>query len=179
MGNEQENISNDVNQIEKKWDFLFRFSVGLFILVVITTASLYFYKLNIESSLENVNNQISNTEKSISDLKNDKILQIYNLYTMNKTKIDNDLKKSNINSYVNYLRLTASKYGLQFSGFNYDTKKLSTSLASTTDTNLGYLKLVKFIRDYRTTTNDLVDLGFISSINGSDKITTNIVFDIK
>jgi hypothetical protein len=130
------------------------------VVVLIATASLYFYKMNIESSITDINNQISSTDKSISDLKNDKILQVYNLYTMNKTKIDNDLKKSNINSYVNYLRLTASKYGLQFSGFNYDTKKISTTLSSTTDTNLGYLKLVKFIRDYRTVPNnsDLVDL---------------------
>lgn len=179
MVNEQENLSNDTNMIEKKWDFLFRFSVGLFLLVLIITASSYFYKSTLESSINDINSQISNVEKSMTDLKSDKKLQVYNLYNLNKQRIDDDIKKSNINVYVNYLRLTASKYGLKFTWFNYDTKKLSTSLSSTTDTNLSYLKLVKFIRDYRTTTNDLVNLGFISSINGSDKITTNVVFDLK
>lgn len=179
MVNEQENLSDNTNMIEKKGDFLFRFSVGLFVLVLIVTASTYFYKSTLESSINDINSQISNVEKSMTDLKSDKKLQVYNLYNLNKQRIDNDIKKSNVNVYVNYLRLTASKYGLEFTWFNYDTKKLSTSLSSTTDTNLSYLKLVKFIRDYRTTTNDLVNLGFISSINGSDKITTNVVFDLK
>lgn len=179
MANEQENFTNNTNNVEKKRDFLFRFSVGLFIVVLISTASLYFYKSSLEWSLNDVNSEISNLNKSISDLKTDKALQVYNLYNLNKTTIDNEFKKSNVNVYVNYLRLTASKYGLQFNWFNYDTKKLSTTLTSTTDTNLGYLKLIKFIADYRTTTNDLVDLEFMNSISGSDKITSSLVFDVK
>lgn len=179
MENQEENISNSTAQLEKKGDFLFRFSVWLFIVILISTASLYLYKLGLESSLNNTNSEISNIDKSISDLKTDKSLQVYNLYNLNKTVIDNEFKKSNVNVYINYLGLTASKYGLKFDGFNYDTKKISTTLTSTTDTNLWYLKLIKFIGDYRTTTNNLVDLEFVNSINGSDKISTALVFDVK
>lgn len=175
----QENQIDTNRNIDKKTDFLFRFSAVFFILVLILTLGLYFYKSSLESSLNDTNNEISTTDKSINDLKNDKKLQVYNLYTMNKSKIDNDFKKSNINSYINHLSLTSAKYWIKFTGFAYDTKKITTTLSSTTDLNLWYLKLVKFIAEYRTQTNDLLDLWFISSIDGSDKITTNVVFDVK
>lgn len=172
-------IMTELENNEEKKDKLFRFSVWFFIFVLLVTLWMYFYKYNLDSSLSKTKNEISQIEKSVSELSSDKKIQVYSLYNANKSIIDNEFRKSDVNTYINYLKLTSRKYGVLFDTFNYDGAKIMTNIIATTTTDLAYLKMVKFISDYRTGTDDLVKLWFISSITWSDKINTNIVFELK
>lgn len=164
---------------EEKKDKLFRFSVTFFVFVLIITLWMYFYEYNISQNLERTKNEISQIDKSITDLSSDKKIQVYSLYNANKAVIDNEIKKSDVNTYINYLKAVSSKYRILFNSFTYDWTKILTNVIATTDTNMAYLKMVKFITDYRTNPDDLVKLWFISSVTWSDKINTNIVFELK
>lgn len=165
--------------IKEKKDPLFRFSISFFIFILFISLWLFVYKYSIDSEINTKNSDLAILDKSIKDISSDKKIQIYSLYTANKDTLLSLSKKSNINTYINYLKNTAKLYQVSFNWFSYDGTKITTNLVANTDTNLAYLKLVKFIGDYRNTTNDLVSLWFIPSFSWNDKINTNIVFDLK
>ena len=94
-------------------------SIFFLVLVVIGTVSMYFYNVYLDNQNTQLSNAVIHYDASINEIKKDKRLQVYELLKLNEKAITNLALKSNVSSYIKYLKAIGSKYGITFEGFNY------------------------------------------------------------
>lgn len=140
-----------------------------FVLILFLTLSLYFYNSHLDNKISNLEDEISQKEVSIKSKKDNKLIQIYNLYTLNKVALDRLEKYSKITKYIDHLSEISSVYNLNFSWFNYSAWVLNTKVTSISDERwIDYQKTANFIKSYRNDTNVLFTLDFINKITSQD-----------
>ena len=155
-------------------------SIFFLILVVISTGGLYFYNLYLDNQNTELSNAVIHYDASMNEIKKDKRLQVYELLKLNEKTIGKLAEKSNVTTYIKYLKYIGSKYDIIFEGFNYTNGEVESSAkVNTDDKGLAYAKLVNFISNFRKLEDRKFDLLFISSIIWHDSISFNARFKIK
>ena len=158
----------------------FTFSISFLSIVILLTASIFFYNSFLEKKQKAMQVEIKNLDSAISEIQSNKDLQIYNLLALNKKSIDLLKKNSQITRFINHLKVISSKYDLSFKGFNYSSPSLTTSVEISSDEKgLAYLRASNFIKSYRQTPEALFELDFINSISGHDRMSFDLRFLVK
>jgi len=164
------------NYKRKKINSLY-ISLWFLFFTVLLTGWLYIYNMNLENSNINLKNDITEKEKSISDLEKQSKIIAYSLYNSNKSAIQKLEDYSKISSYINHLISLSRKYNIDFKWFNYSSWKLRTQvIASSDSTWINYNKTVNFIKNYRLN-NDLFalfDLGLVKNVTSKNDWVDNI-----
>ncbi len=138
---------------------------------------------SIAENIVQTNTQISDLERSVQTLRDDRRIRAYEYYDDAKSEIDETIRLSMVQRYITEFLRVSEKYRIEFSGFSYAGDRISTSAQSR---DLGDVrfdsaeKVSRMIRDYRTDTDDtLFLLSPILSLSGDDETRDfGIVFDI-
>ncbi|MDD3646127.1 MAG: hypothetical protein PHH06_01835 [Candidatus Gracilibacteria bacterium] len=156
-------------------------SIGFFAFVVVLTGVLFFYNSHLDKQTTLLQNEITQKENSIKEKKENKAIQIYELYILNKKVLERLDKNSQIVSFLNHIEEITQKYNVVFEGFNYSNGMLSLDAITVSDDNgFDYQKASKFIEGYRNDEESLFNLGFIETITTiEDKEKFNIKLELK
>lgn len=155
-------------------------SIFFFVAVIVSTVGIHFYN----KYLDNINTELSNSvlhyDASIKEIKKDKRLQVYELLKMNEKTIAELSSRSNISSFIKYMKAIGSKYGVTFEGFNFSGGEIQTSAkVNSDDRGLAYAKLVNFVANFRKLEDRKFDLLFVNSILGHDSISFPTRFKLR
>lgn len=156
-------------------------SIAFFAFVVVLTGVLFFYNSHLDKQNTMTQSEITQKENSIKEKKENKSIQIYELYVLNKNVLERLDKNSQIVSFMNHLQEISQEYNLQFEWFNYSNGILSLDTITVSDDNgLDYQKASKFIEWYRNNEESLFNLAFIETITTiEDREKFNIKLELK
>lgn len=158
---------------KSRLDALLILSATLFAIVCAISAFLFFENMRLSSSIEANKNEIAHYIRSIEKIKSDKKIIAAELVTGNKSAIQNAIKVSEVQTYINELQSISKKYKMIFSGFSYENGKIITSAVSIPETVLvgddGVKKISHLVRDYRTGTGYIFQLAPVLSISGYEQ----------
>lgn len=158
-------------------------SATLFAIICAISAFLFFENMRLSASIEANKNEIAEYTSSIEKIKGDKKVIAAELVANNKSEIENTIKASEVQRYIDELLGVSKKYKMIFSGFSYENGKIATSAVSMPETVLsgddGVKKISRLIKDYRTATGSLFQLAPVLSISGYEqKRTFSIEFNV-
>lgn len=146
-----------------------KFAIILLIFVVIITVLLWVYNHVLSSKIDDMSTTIEEHKTTITALKKEKEVYVYNLMTLHGKSLDMLDKRSNISEYILHLQEISGQYNVDFRGFNLSNWNITTKAQfNTNDTGVSYNKAVRFIWDYRKSDSALFDLNFVSSIESTD-----------
>lgn len=155
-------------------------SLLLLVLVLVWTVASYIYDnilININKWLQK---EITQIESNITEVQNDKNIQIYSLLQLNKNVIEKYESMNKITDFINHLNTVKTKYNLQFNGFNLTDWKITTDVSVISDDSwIAFQKARDFINKYRQDTTALFGLWFINSFEWMDEIKFNVDLKIK
>lgn len=156
-------------------------SVGFLILVVVATGALYWYNMYLARAVEEKQNTVKHYEASISELKEDKNIQIYDLVKMNQVALKALSERSNMKKHILYLKQLGSQFQIQFEWFVYSDGTISTQwkIATTENGDRAYAKFVNFLSKYRQEESRKFDILFVNSISGHDNMQIDFKFKLK
>lgn len=152
-------------------------SIFLLVLVVGSGAGLFFYNQNLTSSIANIQSDIEDNSKQISDIEGDKELVIKNILTSNSVRPSIDVR-----GLVSEFRDAANRANVRLQGFNVQEDTISTTLISTVGDAAIHpdpaATIIKMMREYALG-HKYFDLDPIVSISGdSTRRTTWIQFHV-
>ncbi len=169
------------NEIYKKNNNSFNFSLLFLVLVIILTIWLYWYNYYLGWVNNNLENEYIQKQKLVAEKKQQEKLKVYSLYITNKNTIDRLKKYSQIRSFINHLTYISNKYWVIFKWFSYSNWKLSTTVYTVSDSNkIDYQKTVEFLREYKkdkTALFNIEPIKWISTFESNQKF--NITFKLK
>ncbi|MFK7780456.1 MAG: hypothetical protein QM490_04975 [Candidatus Gracilibacteria bacterium] len=155
-------------------------SILFLVTIVIITLTLHFYNNHIGDQIDDLKSDINSIESSIAEEQQDKQLQIYTLLELNKETINSYKLMNNVTKYINHMNVIASKYKLEFSGFDLVKGEISSNVKLISDKEgIAFQKTRDFINNYRIDPKALFELQFINSIEGMDDMKFRVNFKIK
>ena len=151
------------------------------ILVLVLTIWLYWYNYFLSGKISDLDNELTQKQKILAEKKQQQLLKVYNLYTLNKQTIARLNKYSQIRIFMNHLEYITNKYNVIFKGFNYKSWELTTMAYTVSDNEvIDYQKTVNFLREYKKDKNALFTIKPIKWVNTFDnKQKFEITFKIK
>ena len=162
----------------KKSTFL---AIVFLVLIILLTFGVSSYNTYLENNMEIIKADIIKKEASIKTKQENKLVQVYNLYTLNKQVLERLEKYSKITTYMNELDRIRRVYNLNFKGFDYSNGELvieATTVSNEID--LDYKKTANFIKRYRLSKTSLFDLGFVDTIETeADKQIFTLTLNVK
>ncbi|MDD2487596.1 MAG: hypothetical protein PHS92_04480 [Candidatus Gracilibacteria bacterium] len=170
-----DNMSNPIGQngarqaSVKSSNAYFIASIIIFAFSILATVFLYLSNVSTDGKISETNSKISEFRQTIDDLKNNNQIVAYNIIKDALPNIEKSINESKVQNYVNELAKISRKYKIDYSGFSYSNKKITTSAISAGGNNIdGIQKVSEFIKDYRTTpNNNIFTLDPVSSITGN------------
>lgn len=150
------------------------------LVVLLITLGLFFYSWNVESDISNKRWNISNLQKEISKLKEDKNIMIYELLKANKSNIEKMDKTSNIpNIYSNMIKI-GQDFGIGFSDFRYNDGIIKTkALVKSRDGKYPYQVASEFIKSFREENNYIFDLDIVKALETKSGAEFEITLKLK
>jgi len=162
---------------KEKWFNWLSLSIWFLIVIILLTVSLFAYNTYIEWKNASLEKQITEKEKAIKEKQKNQLIQVYDLYTRNKSIIKKLEKQSDIVSVINHLDEIALKYSIELSGFDYNAWEVKTKALSSSDwwntlwSSSSYKKTYDFIKKYREDKENPYKLSFIESFAMNKKST--------
>jgi hypothetical protein len=89
-------------------------SIAFLLMVVVTTVGMYFYNVMLDNQNTELSNSIIHYDASISDIKKDKRLQVYELLKMNEKTISALAYAKIVNFISGFRKLDDRKFDLLF-----------------------------------------------------------------
>jgi len=170
----------EIIKSNKKSIWNYKTSISFLVLVVIITASLYFYNNIIWNEIEKLKNEIITYENSIKEVEADKRLQIYSLLELNKNVIMSYEQMNNVTAYINHMKEISREYNLEFNDFKLEKGEIDTNVKIISDKKwIAFQKTRDFIDKYRLDPKGLFELKFINSIEWMDDMKFRVNFKIK
>lgn len=165
---------------QKKKSNTFYIALGFFVLIVCTTAGLFFYTSNIHQKSIETQQKIDQLSGAIANMKSDSEIQIYSMYEQNKGFFERLTQYSQIPSFVNHLKKHFAKHDLEAKGFDYQNGNVTVSLSvQTNESGFAYQKIVKFIEEYSIDESARFTIDEISSFSWYDRINYTGNFTLK
>ncbi len=153
----------------------------VFALVVAGTIGLYFYNMKLQKDITEEEAQVASYQKEIDSLVKNKNIQIAKLLKNNADTLKKLEERSRISKYIDHL---SSIWGgaIKFNGFDLKDGKITTEAeVSSILGKQSYTNTADFIKRYRAELekDEMFDLAFVNSIEGSDPIKFSAEFTIK
>lgn len=165
---------------EKKKTGTFYLALGFFIVVLLMTGGLHYYKMQIDEKNEVLSGKKQTITSSIKSLEEDPDIQIYSIYEANKTFFATQESYSQIPSFVNHFKKYFAKYDIDAKGFRYNNGEVTISLSSDTDDwGFAYQKIVTFIEEYTEAEAARFMPKQVNSFSGYDRIKYTGTFTLK
>jgi len=164
---------------KEKWFNWLSLSIWFLIVIILLTVSLFAYNTYIEWKNTYLEKQITEKEKAIKEKQKNQLIQVYDLYTRNKSIIKKLEKQSDIVSTINHLDEIALKYNIELSGFDYSAWEIKTKALSSSDwwstlwSSSSYKKTYDFIKKYREDNKNPYKLSFIESFTMNKNVSGN------
>lgn len=153
------------------------YALGFLILVILATGGLYFYNWHLQKSIGALEIQVYERENAIDNLRQDKNIEVYYIYNLNKKTFDSIYEGSQISSFVKHAMSTMIGYDLTFDGFNYNTNTITlNATAETNERSLAYTKVAKFLNEYNKNEKSLFVLQPVENFTGQDNIKFSVTF---
>lgn len=169
----------DLNYYKKKDIHSLYISLGFLAFVILWTLGLFFYNGYMENKNITLEEKLTWIETSVTELRSEKDIQSYEIYSQNKAVFERMQKYSQISPMIENLTGIMLKYDLVFKSFNYSEGKINLEAYSETIGSPAYKKVVKFIEDYEILPEALFTLGDINTYTGYEKIDFPLSFQLK
>lgn len=164
---------------KKKKTWLYA-SWGILLLVAILTGGLYYYNMQLDSELWDLESDITQVETSIDSINQESDVQIYSIYSRHQDFLKRLEVNSKISSMVNHLKRTFTIHELQYDRFSYSNETVTIDLSlETNDSWYAYEKVTSFLRNYRENEQALFDVEQVSEISWYDRMSFTAVFTLK
>ncbi len=164
----------------QKKDRFFFISVLTLIIVIVLSFGLFWTNWYIEGKNAELWTEIANLDTSIKVLKQDKKIQIYDLIEANKWTLKNLKAKSQITTFIKHIKSLIYTYNMNLQKFDYANGIVTTQAVFNRDDKwFAYLKLAKFISEYRSKPENIMNLLFINSVTWQDQIELTTTFKVK
>ncbi|GEM_PF-2520483 len=155
-------------------------SLVFLLLVILSTVALFFYSGRVEAENISLLQQITERKSSIEKLREDKNIEAYYLYNLNRKVLDEMTKNSEISKFVEHSLRVMVRYDLIFENFTYNNGEVYLNAVSeSNDRGLAYKKIIKFMNEYNKNETSLFHLEPINSFSGQDNIKFPVIFSIK
>ena len=156
-------------------------AIVFFILIILWTWGISSYNTYLENNMEMIKADIMKKEVSIKIKQENKLIQVYDLYTINRQALERLEKYSKITTYMNELDKIRRVYNLSFKGFDYNNGKLIVKATTVSnEIDLDYKKTANFIKKYRLSKTALFDLAFVDTIiTEADKQIFTLTLNVK
>lgn len=147
-------------------------SIAIFVLVAGSTAGLFTMNYFAAQELESSRASIAEIDSKIATLRADSDVHAIELIHSNKPAIEREIDSSKAQMIITKLLELKKAYGVDFAGFSFADKKVSTVVSVIPDPNdrEPAAKLVKFISDFRNNTGSasgsLLEMGEIHAVSG-------------
>jgi len=138
----------DLNYYKKKDIHSLYASLAFLALVVVATFSLFLYNGHLEKKNVFLEETLVGIENSVFEIRKEKDIQSYEIYSQNKNVFERLEKYSQITPMIEHLMGVMLKYDLVFKSFNYSDGNVQLEAYSETAGSPAYKKIVKFIDDY-------------------------------
>ena len=173
-------MSENSEIYKKGWKWGIFLSLSFMVIVIVISVLLFLYNGVLKKSNLVLKGEISDLEKSISEIQENKLVQSYNLISINKKSMDVLKRRSQIPQFIAHIDNISDEYDVEFKGFDYYNGSLTTSVkVDSSKEKLAYEWTVNFIKSYRNKDWTLFDLDFINNFLGQDKISFDIKLDAK
>lgn len=169
----------DLNYYKKKDIHSLYLSLAFLFFIVLGTVVLYFYNGYLANKNLSLEEQLLWIENSIAEIREEKDIQSYEIYSQNKAVFERMGKYSQISPMIEHLTWVMLKYDLVFKSFDYSDGEIELEAYSETIGTHAYKKIVKFIDDYSILPEALFTLGEVNSYTGYDKIDFPLNFQLK
>ena len=88
--------------------------------------------------------------------------------------------KSQVTTFIKHLKAVSYTYDMILQKFDYSNGVVTTKAVFNNDEKwLPYIKLARFISEYRTKQENIMNLLFVSSVTGQDQIEITAQFKLK
>lgn len=170
----------DINYYKKKDARSISLAFWLFISVAVLTLALFFYNSYLSKNNVRLETELKQMQTSIDELRKDKNIESYYLYSQNKASFEKLKKQSNITPIIEHLMSVMIRYDLVFNSFSYNEGKISLrAYSESSEWGLAYKKIVKFIDEYNMKEDSLFHIDSISEYTGHDKIEFPLSMKLK
>ncbi len=175
----------------------FLWGIVFFIFVVIVTIVIFWYKHKVATENNNLTQQISELQTTLSTLRKDKDVQAYELYDKNRTQLDILTYNSQVPLFYNEISRLSRLYNFEFSNFSFNKWAIKLSaLAKSDSSERWYEKFRSLITDFynaRYSDDDIddesdninvnfksiLDLKFVKWFQWSNNVASFLEFIIK
>lgn len=151
--------------------------------VIVFTIVLFWYNKYLESKNNWISESITDIENKLSNLREDKEIQVYELLDIHRSKMNILEKNSNIVTYMDHLSDLSKRYKISFKWFSMTNWDLKTDIEArrlwSIKTDPAYIKVKDFIKLYREDKEALFDLDFINSFEWMDNIKFSVNLKVK
>lgn len=167
------NISTWANRLFTTWIIVFVISIWLFIFTS-------FYSNSLENKQLTLIETKKDLEQSISDLKKEKIVEVYNLVKINSSLIEKKEFQSNIRNIISNIKSLSEKYSIVFANFNYNKWNTSLFAAAQSDVDkTAYSKVSTFIWDFRSENTEIFTMPYVWEFSWQNLIKFNVNLNLK
>lgn len=162
----------------------YKIAAGFLFFVIVLTWLLLAYKFMVEVKNDRYREELANIKMDIAERRKDKDVQAYELYEVNKNKLDALTYLSNVPLFYNTIKTMGREYQVWFNDFSYTKGSVSVStIAQSNSAREAYEKLRVLIWDYREEEGkwkeSIYDLEFVKSFFWSTSISSNFNFLVK
>lgn len=133
--------------------FIFIVSVVLLSATLSVWAFLSLSTASTERTIESAKSAITEADRAIQELRNNRDVRAYELLTQNKLILEREVTNSEAQRYISELLALSRHYDLNISGFTYSQGKITTAASANGRVkNQAIGKVSAFIRDFRAGT---------------------------
>jgi len=161
-------------------------SIVVLAIVILATAGLYVMNYFASAELESTRASVAEIDSKIATLRADSDVHAMEILNSNRNFVNSEIDASKAQVIITKLMELKKAYGVDFAGFSFAGKKVSTVVSVPADPNdrEPANKLVKFISDFRNHTGSasgsLLEMGDIASVSGDNSSRTfSIEFIVK
>lgn len=164
----------------QKKDRLFFISIIVLVTIIVLSLGLFWTNWYVESKNTQLWTEIADLNTSIKVLKQNKKIQIFDLIEANKWTLKTLKAKSQITTFIKHIKSLTYTYGMTLQKFDYAGWVVTTQATFNRDNKwFAYLKLAKFISEYRSKPENIMNLLFINSVIWQDQIEVTTEFKVK
>jgi len=173
------NMAVDLNYYKKKDIHGLYLSLGFFGVIIFITIALYFFNIYTNGKNEELQQKLTSLESSVSELKKDKNIESYYIYSQNTEAFAKLEKDSQVSAMIEHLTGIMLKYDLAFDSFQYSNGEVKLSTKTTSENLPAFKKVVKFVEDYSQRDDALFTVKGINEFTGYDQINFPLTLELK
>lgn len=178
----QENIKEKIIPEDKKQKYMTLASFWVFGLVIAICIWLFISNKMIEWNIESTKKSVSEYEKNIETLKNDKYVIAYSIINQTKDSINKEIEKSQVSKYLKEFDTIGNKFTfLTMQWFSYADGKISTTASvewKDKDAAFFIADFIKYFREENTSQFKIDTINWVTW-NEKNRIFTPLQFNVK